>query len=170
MMCGITGSPGTGKSATGDELARRGHRVVHLSSTVGPYVTGTDAGRDADIIDVDRWVSEFVPIDGFVEGHFAHYLPCDRIVVLRCRPDVLKVRLAPRQYREEKVRENAEAEALDLFLIETVEEFEPDQIFELDTTDHDTSYCADRIEGFMSGVEPAGFGSIDWSEYLEAGP
>lgn len=170
MMCGITGSPGTGKSATGDELARRGHRVVHLSSTVGPYVTGVDAGRDADIIDVDRWVSEFVPVDGIVEGHFAHYLPCDKIVVLRCRPDVLKQRLAPRRYREEKVRENAEAEALDLFLIETVEEFLRGQIFELDTTSHTISQCADRIEGFMKGNEPAGYGTLDWSGYLEAAP
>ena len=72
-------------------------------------------------------------------GPLCPLLPCDRIVVLRCRPDVLKQRLAPRKYREEKIRENAEAEALDVFLIETVEEFDPDQIFELDTTGHDTS-------------------------------
>jgi adenylate kinase len=169
MMCGITGSPGVGKSAVAEELSRRGHRVVHLSATVGPYMTGTDTERDADIIDVDRWVSEFVPIDGIVEGHFAHYLPCDRIVVLRCRPDILKRRLAPRRYREEKVRENAEAEALDFFLIETVEEFLPGQIFELDTTRRTISYCADRIEGFIRGDEPAGYGTLDWSGYLESG-
>ncbi len=96
MMCGITGALGTGKSVTAGELERRGHTVVHLSATVGPYVTGTDAERDAEIIDVDRWADEFVPIDGIVEGHFAHYLPCDRIVVLRCRPDVLKQRLSTR--------------------------------------------------------------------------
>ncbi len=35
MMCGITGTPGTGKSMIGDELARRGHTVVHLTI---PYV------------------------------------------------------------------------------------------------------------------------------------
>jgi adenylate kinase len=169
MMCGITGSPGTGKSATASELERRGHLVVHLSATVGPYVTGTDTFRDAEIIDVDRWAAEFVPVDGIVEGHFAHYLPCDRIVVLRCRPDVLKQRLVPRKYREEKIRENAEAEALDFFLIETVEEFEPDQILELDTTEHTILCCADRIEGFFRGDEPAGFGTIDWSGFLEAG-
>jgi adenylate kinase len=169
MMCGITGAPGTGKSSVADELGRRGHRVVHISATVGPYVTGTDVERNAEIIDIDRWVTEFVPVDGIVEGHFAHYLPCDRIVVLRCRPDVLKQRLAVRNYRPEKVQENAEAEALDFFLIETVEEYEPDQILELDTTEHTPSYCADRIEGFITGDEPAGFGTLDWSGYLEAG-
>jgi adenylate kinase len=170
MMCGITGTPGTGKSVVGTELLRRGHTVVHLTATVGPYVIGEDEDRDAQIIDVDRWAAEFAPVDGFVEGHMAHLLPCDRIVVLRCRPDELKKRLAQRKYREEKIQENADAEALDVCLIETVEEFGPEQILELDTTGHDAVYCADRIEGFVRGEIPADFGHIDWSGYLEAVP
>ena len=167
MMCGITGTPGTGKSMIGEELARRGHTVIHLTATVGPYVTGEDEERDVQEIDVNRWAAEFVPVDGFVEGHMAHYLPCDRIVVLRCRPDELKKRLAQRKYRESKIRENAEAEALDVCLVETVEDYEPDAIFELDTTGRDAVYCADRIEGFFRGTVPADFGHIDWSGYLE---
>lgn len=169
MMCGITGTPGTGKSAVGNELARRGHRVVHLTTTIGPYVTGEDEERDAQIVDTDRWAAEFVPVDGFVEGHIAHLLPCDRIVVLRCRPDVLRKRLAQRKYREQKIRENADAEALDVCLIETVEAFEPSQILEIDTSALDPATCADRIEGFVRGEVPADFGHIDWSGYLEAG-
>jgi adenylate kinase len=168
MMCGITGTPGTGKSMIGDVLSRRGYTAVHLTSTVGPYVTGVDEERDAQIIDTDRWAAEFVPVDGFVEGHIAHLLPCDRIVVLRCRPDELKKRLTLRKYRQKKIQENADAEALDVCLIETVEEFGPEQILELDTTGRDAGYCADRIEGFFKGEIPADFGHIDWSGYLEA--
>jgi adenylate kinase len=168
MMCGITGTPGTGKSMIGNELARRGHMVVHLTATVGPYVTGEDEERDARIIDVDRWAAGFVPVDGFVEGHMAHLLPCDRIVVLRCRPDELKERLARRKYREKKILENAEAEALDVCLIETVETFDSSRILEVDTTGRDAAFCADRIEGFFRGEIPADFGHIDWSGYLEA--
>ena len=167
MMCGITGTPGTGKTMVGTELARRGHTVVHLTTTVGPYVTGDDEERDAQIIDIDRWAAEFVPVDGFVEGHIAHFLPCDRIVVLRCRPDKLKKRLALRKYRKEKIQENADAEALDVCLIETVEGFAPDQILELDTTEQDAAYCADRIELFVQDQIPSGFGTIDWSGFLE---
>ena len=37
-------------------------------------------------VDDERWAAEFVPVNGFVEGHFAHLLPCDRIVVLRLSP------------------------------------------------------------------------------------
>ena len=168
MMCGITGTPGTGKSLIGGELARRGYRVVHLTDTVGPYVIGDDEERDTQIIDVDRWAAEFVPVDGFVEGHFAHFLPCDLVVVLRCRPDELKKRLARRKYPMAKIRENVEAEALDSCLIETVEGQDPSRIFELDTTGRDAPYCADRIEKFVRGDVPADFGHIDWSGFLEA--
>jgi adenylate kinase len=167
MMCGITGTPGTGKSMVSEELARRGHTVVHINDTVGPYVSGKDNERDARIIDVDRWAAEFVPVDGFVEGHIAHLLPCDRIVVLRCRPDVLKNRLTSRNYREEKILENSDAEALDVCLIETVDEYKPYQILELDTTVHDVLYCADQIERFVKGEIPSGFGTIDWTAFLE---
>jgi adenylate kinase len=167
MMCGITGTPGTGKSMVGEELSHRGHKVIHLSDTVGPYVSGNDEERDARIIDVDRWAAEFVPVDGFVEGHIAHLLPCDRIVVLRCRPDVLEKRLARRKYRMEKIRENIDAEALDVCLIETVENFSSVQILELDTTARDVTYCADQIERFVKGAIPADFGHIDWSGFLE---
>jgi adenylate kinase len=167
MMCGITGTPGTGKSLVGTELARRGLTVVHLTTTVGPYVIGDDDERDAQIIDVDRWAAEFVPVDGFVEGHIAHLLPCDRIVVLRCRPDELKKRLAQRKYRKKKIQENADAEALDVCLIETVETFSPERILELDTTGRDAAFCADQIERFVKGEIPADFGHIDWSRFLE---
>ena len=167
MMCGITGTPGTGKSFVGTELSRRGHRVIRVADTVRPYMIGKDEGRDTELIDVDRWVEEFVPVDGFVEGHFAHLLPCDWIVVLRCRPDILKQRLALRNYQEKKIWENAQAEALDSCLIETVEKFSPGQILELDTTAHVATYCADLIERFVEGEIPADFGHIDWSEFLE---
>lgn len=167
MMCGITGTPGTGKSLIGTELAKRGHVVIHLTNTVRPYVVGDDEKRDVQVIDVERWAEEFVPIDGFVEGHFAHLLPCDRIVVLRCRPDELKSRLKQRKYRDAKIRENADAEALDSCLIETVEEYEPSQILELDTTGRDAAYCADQIERFIKNEIPADFGHIDWSAFVE---
>lgn len=167
MMCGITGTPGTGKSLISDELARRGHKVVHLTDTIRPYIMGDDEQRDTEIFDDERWVAEFIPVDGFVEGHFAHLLPCDRIVVLRCRPDELKKRLEQRKYPAGKVQENVDAEALDDCLIETVDLHDAGNIFELDTTGHDPVYCADQIEAFAAKKIPAQFGTLDWSGFLE---
>ena len=153
----------------GDELARRGHTVVHLIDTVRPYIIGEDEQRDTQLIDVDRWAKEFVPVHGFVEGHFAHVLSCDRVIVLRCRPDELKARLTKRKYRTKKIRENVEAEALDVCLIETVEMHPASHILELDTTGHDPSYCAERIEQFVQGEIPSAFGTIDWSAFVGVG-
>jgi adenylate kinase len=169
MMCGLTGTPGTGKSVVAGELFFRGHTVVHLVDTVGLYVIGEDEERDTQVIDVDSWALEFVPVDGFVEGHFAHLLPCDRVVVLRCRPDELKRRLMKRNYSEKKIRENIEAEVLDVCLIETVELHDPSRILELDTTAYDPAYCADHIERFVTNEIPAAFGTIDWSAFVGVG-
>jgi adenylate kinase len=104
-----------------------------------------------------------------VEGHFAHVLSCDRVIVLRCRPDELKARLTKRKYRTKKIRENVEAEALDVCLIETVEMHPASHILELDTTGHDPSYCAERIEQFVQGEIPSAFGTIDWSAFVGVG-
>jgi len=162
MMCGITGTPGTGKSTVADELARRGYRVVHITDIVQPYETGRDPERDTQLIDTDRMADEFMPFDGFVEGHFAHLLPCDRIVVMRLRPDELVARLTARGYSKEKIGENRDAEALDVCLIETVEQYEPYQILELDTTGKSPAACAATIEQFYRGEIPASFGTLDW--------
>jgi len=58
--------------------------------------SGSDPDRDTRVIDTDKMADEFVPFDGFVEGHFAHLLPCERMVVLRLRPDELEKRLVAR--------------------------------------------------------------------------
>jgi adenylate kinase len=166
MMYGITGTPGTGKTSVGKELASRGYTVIRLAETTGPYRLERDRDRDTVVIDEESWASDFSPVDGFVEGHLAHLLPCDLIVILRCRPDVLAERLRKRGYSEEKVRENAEAEAIDVILIECLEGFEARQIYELDTTDKTVRECSEMIEQFVRGERPPSFGMIDWSEYL----
>jgi adenylate kinase len=166
MMCGITGTPGTGKSSAADELALRGYPVVHLTETITDYVVGEDSERDTRIIDEELWAGEFTPVEGIVEGHLAHLLPCDKVVVLRCRPAILLARLRSRGYHEEKCRENAEAEALDVCLIETLERHAPENVLELDTTEIPPGGIADLIENFLKGRIPPSHGRIDWSDYL----
>lgn len=166
MMIGITGTPGTGKSSIAGELRARGHQVLTLSTTIEGYILEKDRERDTLVIDEERWAEEFVKVEGFVEGHLAHILPCDLIVVLRCRPDILAQRLRKRGYNESKVLENVEAEALDVTLIETLEEYSRDQVLEIDTTELGIGGCADLIEGFARGEIPSSFGMIDWSGYL----
>ncbi len=166
MLIGITGTPGTGKTSAAECLRRRGVPVLDLKTTVSAYVLEHDDASGADVVDVDAWADAHAGLDGFVEGAFAHYLPCDKIIVLRCRPDVLKTRLAPRGYSAEKIRENAEAEALDVILVETADTFATEQIYEIDTTEMDAEQAAEKILAFSRGEVPAAFGSLDWSEYV----
>ncbi len=166
MMVGITGVPGTGKSSVALELERRSQPVVRLVDLVGSYVCEEDVERMTAVVDEERLAEEFPPLDGFVEGLLAHFLPCDRVVVLRCRPDVLRERLEKRGYPKAKIDENVEAEALDVILIETVERHPPDHILEIDTTTLTPADAADRIEGFLEGAIAPSFGTLDWSEYL----
>lgn len=166
MMIGITGTPGTGKSSIAQELQKRGHNVVSLTATVEPYILEKDRVRDTLVIDEERWAREFPHIEGFVEGHLAHLLTCDRIVILRCRPDILGTRLRNRGYSEAKVLENLEAEACDVILIETLEAHHDSRVLEIDTTCQDVMECAGLIEKFSRGEIPPSSGSTDWSDFL----
>ena len=91
---------------------------------------------------------------------------CDQIIVLRCRPDVRRERLAPRGYPEEKIRENLEAEALDVILIETTDAFASEQIYEIDTTSIGIESVVSQILSFVKDEIPASFGLLDWSAYV----
>lgn len=166
MMIGITGTPGCGKTSVAEELRRRGFSVLDLKTTVKDYVIEHDDELGSDIIDDEKWAEEFPYTEGFVEGAFAHYLPCDKIIVLRCRPDVLKKRLEPRGYSVSKVRENLEAEALDVILIETADAFASEQIYEIDTTNIKLDKIADLIISFADDEIESSFGEIDWSEFV----
>ncbi len=168
MMCGITGTPGTGKSLAGDVLESRGYLVVRLCETFAEFVIGRDDARQTLVVDEERWAASFPPVEGFVEGHLAHLLPCDLVVVLRCRPDILAGRLSARGYDSEKIRENVEAEALDVILIETLEGHPTERVLEIDATKASPEECADRIEAFFKGKTPPSHGSTDWSDYLVA--
>ncbi|MBP2134566.1 adenylate kinase [Methanomicrobium sp. W14] len=166
MTVCITGTPGTGKSSVSKVLKKRGYNVVSQNDTAKKYIIGADPDRNTEIIDEDKWVEEFKPFDGIIEGHITHLLPCRRLVVLRCRPDVLKKRLLKRGYSEEKASENAMAEALDVVLVESLEVHPGDIIFESDTTFADVEKTADEIEMFIEGKTSFRYGSTDWSEYL----
>jgi adenylate kinase len=167
MMYGITGTPGTGKSSVAEELEKRGYHVVHANETTREFVIETDDERDTVIIDEGAWTASFKPVDGFVEGHLVHLLPCDLVIVLRCRPDILKSRLLKRGYSKEKIRENVEAEALDVILVETLEVHPPEHIIEIDTTGAGITASVEHIEQFIRREIPSSYGKNDWSDYLE---
>lgn len=173
MIVAVTGTPGTGKTAVAEALARRTDlALVDINDFVDrdEVETREDPERDATAIDPGTLVEVLrreVPDDAVIDGHLSHHFPADLTVVLRCEPGALRERLAAKGWGEEKVEENVEAEALDLVLQEAVAE--RDRVAETDTTGREPDAVAEDIRDVMEadGV-PAAFrpGRVDWSAAL----
>jgi adenylate kinase len=171
----LTGTPGTGKTSLAGHLATQGWRELDLTELArrGGAVVGRDEERDTDEVDVDllrKAVEDELSRASEDErvllvGHMAHLMPCDAVVVLRCSPSVLEGRLVDRGYRPEKVRENMEAEAVGVLLVEAMELEDPVPVYEIDTTAEPLEGTASRLVAVLSGVtEGMEAGWVDWSE------
>lgn len=167
MLVAITGTPGTGKSTTCDVLASRGYVVIDLDEVARQegLVLGRDEARGTDEVDVDAMRAQLrVPAKiAFLKGHYSHLMDVNLVVVLRCRPSALRARLEARGWSSEKVRENVEAEAIDVITQEAVGRIP--FVYEIDTTEFPPERASDAVleilQGKTKGHEP---GSIDWSD------
>lgn len=167
MLVALTGTPGTGKGSVCRVLERRGYAAIDLDEVArreGCVVSRDDA-RGSDEVDIDLLREKLVvPAKlAFLQGHYAHLMPVNLAVVLRCHPRALKDRLRARGWPEPKVRENVEAETLDVITQEAVARVP--QVFEVDTTDLRPEEAAAQVLGILQGrVEGHEPGRIDWSE------
>ncbi len=167
MLVAVTGTPGTGKTTACDVLSRRGYVVLDLDAVArqGGFIVGRDESRGSDEVDVDALRESLrVPAKiAFLRSHYAHEMAVDLAVVLRCSPAVLRARLEARGWPSEKVRENVEAEAIDVITQQAVERLA--LVYEVDTTRRTPEETADVIleilRGRTQGREP---GSVDWSD------
>lgn len=167
MLVAITGTPGTGKTSACDVLARRGYVVVDLDEVArkGGFIVGRDEARATDEVDVEALRENLkVPAKiAFLRSHYSHQMDVEMAVVLRCKPSVLRQRLEARGWPEEKVRENVEAEAIDVITQEASERLP--LVYEVDTTALMPSETADAILTILRGkTEGHGPGSVDWSD------
>jgi adenylate kinase len=166
----LTGTPGTGKTTASERLP---HSTIHLNDVVREHDLWTeeDTDRDSLVVDVDalaEWVDDHVESERVVvlESHLAHLLDADRVVVLRCRPDVLESRLRERGESARKAAENAESEALDVVLSESVQEHGPERVYEIDTTERTPEAVASEIEAVVEGDREPSAGTVDFTDYL----
>nr|WP_223173998.1 adenylate kinase family protein [Haloferax sp. AS1] len=165
----VTGTPGTGKTTATERVAADlDLDVVHLNRLVKDegLWTERDDERDTLVVDLDAARDELGDWDGIVESHLAHHFEADRVVVLRCRPDVLEQRLLDRGEAEAKARENRESEALDVILGEAVEFHGEESVYEIDTTERDPDAVADDIAAVVSGEREPSAGTVDFIDYL----
>jgi adenylate kinase len=82
--------------------------------------------------------------------------------VLRASPEVLRRRLLERGYSAKKIRENLEAEALDIVLAEAVECCR--RVDEIDTTRLTAREVSELVEKIIRGELRLPPGQVDWLE------
>ena len=178
MLVALTGTPGTGKTSVSTILIENGIEIVDLNKIAveNNFIIGIDEERNSRIIDIDR-LNEFVKENYsrndivFVEGHLSHLLKnVNKVIVLRCHPDELKRRLSGKKWKKEKIKENLEAEMLDVILCETVEIHSEKNIFEIDTTDKSIDSVASSIMEIIKNkfkhMKKYNIGKVDWSEEI----
>ncbi len=187
MIIALTGTPGTGKTTVCgilDEHSQYGKQfhIIDLNKIVlgDKLYTGKDETRDTYEADMDKLeervkqVISQVPqgMDIIMEGHLSHLLPSDVIIVLRTHPVALRKRLGKRKnYSFSKVKENANAEALDVILVESAEYSK--NVFEINTTDINPLAVVKSIIAIIESVKhgkiPEDFlpGKLSWIEQVE---
>ncbi len=178
MRVALTGTPGTGKSAVGAALSRRGVPVLSLNAEAARagLLGARDQRRGSFEVDVhalDRAVSkrakafpQAAPL--VLEGHLAHFLSVDCALVLRCPPPLLARRLRRRGWAEPKVRENVCAEAVGVIATEAVERLGVRRVFEFSTGGARAPHAAGAVMRVAAGKATSlRAGRID---YLEEAP
>jgi len=166
MSLAVTGTPGTGKTTIARALADKlDAEYFDVAKEVrNDASAGYDEDRGVPVADIEA-LREAVPEeDVVIDGHIAHLLEPDAVVVLRCAPDVLRDRLEERGWSDEKVRENVESEALDIVLAEAVETDAP--VFEFDTTEATPEETVEEVVRALEEDEGR-VGVVDWSDHIE---
>jgi len=178
MIVALTGTPGTGKTFVSNVLQEKGFEIVDVNKVAveKDFLVGIDKKRNSRIIDVNR-LNEYVKEKYkdkdvvFLEGHLSHLLKnVDKVIVLRCHPDELSKRLSKKKWNGEKIKENLEAEILDIILCEALEVHSEKSIFEIDTTEKSIERVASSIVEIVDNefnyMEKYKIGDIDWSEEI----
>ncbi|WP_407432184.1 adenylate kinase family protein [Methanobrevibacter sp.] len=170
----ISGTPCTGKTTVSEKLSQElNWELVKINDLAvsNNLVLGIDEDKGYKIIDIDaldKTLGDIISSSEnlIVEGHLSH-LCCgaDKLIILRCRPEILEKRLDSRKYSDAKIHENLEAEALGVCSAESLEIYE-NNVFELDVSDLSINDAVSILLDFISGKKELTFGEIDFMDWL----
>ena len=159
----LTGTPGTGKTTAAKILVSRGHSIMTVEELAREHDCLEEVDGELEV-DVERLakIVEQPQETVILEGHLAHFIPGRMNIVMRCHPEIIRKRLEARKYSAEKVRQNVEAEAIDLILSESIDRCH--LVFEIDATELSPERTADAIERIMNmEIDDYSPGKVDWS-------
>lgn len=176
MILFITGTPGTGKTTVSKLFKEQfSFTLVDINGLVGDEKLYTGIHKKGyKIVDIPALCSKLDDIinnlgdgeDLLVEGHLSHFCGgADRVIVLRAHPDTLSDRLQDKGFKDAKIAENVEAEALDVCAFEAYQEY-GDRASEVDTTGKNPEEVVDIIKMIVDGEKTSPVGGVDFSGYL----
>ncbi len=183
MLVVVTGTPGVGKTAASSLLAEKLGGVyidINKFALENDLVVDYDEHRKTFVVDVDALRQKLSEEVGgllrkhsvvVAESHLAQHVVKGfevRVVFVlrRCPLELVEV-LRGRGYSEEKVWENVEAELLDVCLVEALEAFGRNILYEIDCTDRSPEDVASEM---VIAVRRGVFGRlrvVDWVTCLE---
>jgi adenylate kinase len=179
MIILITGTPGVGKTTVSSILVEKIDAcLVNVNELVDEkhLYTGIDEKRGYKIVDLDALFNKMNEIIGkvdspdkhiIIEGHLSHLFEnSDLVIVLRANPDVLRDRMKTKGWKPAKIRENIEAEAIDICSYEAFE-IHGDNVNEIDTSDIPPEQVVDLIIDVINGSKRFPVGNVDFLEYLK---
>ena len=170
----ISGTPCTGKTTISEELSKKlNWELVKINDLAisNNLVLGIDEDKGYKIIDIDALNETLLNIISksdnlIVEGHLSHLCSgADKLIILRCRPEILEKRLALRDYSEAKIHENLEAEALGVCSAESMDMYE-NNICELDVSNLSIDEAVSILFDVINGEKELSFGEIDFMDWL----
>jgi adenylate kinase len=138
----LTGTPGCGKTVLSEKLAIfLKAKLVDVNGIIDKnkiYRLNAKKEKEVDLKKLSKILKGVLVKEKnvVIESHLLCEmpLPCDRIIVLRCNPLVLKKRLEKRGYALWKVKENVLAELLDYCIVRTEENYAKGKIVQVDFT------------------------------------
>ena len=170
LRIGITGSPGTGKKSVANTLSHlTGFKVISLNRFAIETKSGRRINREF-VVDIQSLRRRKIATKGSIV--IGHLLPLvvprsalDFVAILRCSPTVLRKRYLSRGYSKEKIRENIEAELLDIVSYWALKKYGRKNVSEFDTTYSKTpDLVARQILQTIEGKRPKHYGIAKWSE------
>ena len=144
----LTGTPGTGKTSLSKLLVKE---VISLSDY---YEEASENKNESGewIVNIDKLdlILKNINCEIF-EGNFSHKLArIEQIIILRCDPLILEKRLKYRNYTEDKVKENLEAEAMGIIYSESLEYLGKENIIQIDNENKTLKETAEIINKYIN--------------------
>ena len=181
----VSGTPGTGKTTVSKNLLNYFKaKVISLNELAisEDLIINYDTERETSVINekklvrfVIKLIKQYKKLDLeflVIESHFSDIVPgqyIDYVIILRCDPDELGIRLKERGYKKEKIRENVQSEILgncaNYFLNKQLKI----PILEIDTTNNSIDAIAKTMKGILTekiDVNEYFIGKIDWLEKI----